>query len=110
MAKGEDLSGFVRGFIIEARLAGASSIKTSQLAGVSVGTVAKGTRAFRAMEKTVVNRAGNFGQKCAFNKRKVCVLVRYVSKRAPVSQVLENINSICLQLQREGYSRVAVDK
>ena len=62
MARGKDLSDFERGFIIGARMAGASVTKTAQLASVSIGTVTKVTSAFRSMGKTSVNRVGNCGR------------------------------------------------
>jgi len=43
MARGKDLGDLERGFIVGARMAGASVTKTAQLAGVSVGAVTKVT-------------------------------------------------------------------
>lgn len=57
MAKGKDLTDFDRGFIIGARMAGASVTQTAQLASVSIGTVTIVTSAFRS--KTSVNRVVN---------------------------------------------------
>lgn len=122
MVRGKDLSDFERGFIIGARMGGASVTKIAQLACVSIGTVTKVTSAFRSVGKTSVNRAGNCGRKRRFSDRDARALVRYVEKNktASVIQVTENINServqtvstrtVRRQLQREGYSRVPVYK
>ena len=45
-----------RGFIVGARMAGASVTKTAQLAGVAIETVTKVTSAFRSIGETSVNR------------------------------------------------------
>lgn len=123
MARGKDLSDFERGFIVGARMAGASVTKTAQLASVSKGTVTKVTSAFTSTGKTSVNRVGNCGRGRAFDEQDTRALVRFVKKnrRATLSQVTENINAgrdhnvsartVLRQLHREGYySRDPVQK
>ena len=68
-------SDFQRGFIVGARMAGASVTKTAQLASVSIGTVTKVTSAFRSMGKTSVNRVGNCGRQRTFYDRDARALV-----------------------------------
>ena len=55
------------GFILGARMAGASVTKTAQLAGVSIGTVTEVTSAFRSLGKTSVNRVTHCGRQNTFD-------------------------------------------
>lgn len=59
VGKRKYLSDFVSGFIAGARMAGASTTKTAQLAGVSIRAVTTVTSVFRSMGKTSVSRLVN---------------------------------------------------
>uniref|UniRef100_A0A3B4XRT0 Transposase Tc1-like domain-containing protein n=1 Tax=Seriola lalandi dorsalis TaxID=1841481 RepID=A0A3B4XRT0_SERLL len=122
MTRGKDLSDFERGFIVGARMAGASVTKTAQLASVSIGTVTKVTSAFSSLGKTSVSRVGNCGRQRTLDDRDARALVRYVRKNrtATLPQVTEIVNAgrgqtvsartVRRQLHREGYSKIAVQK
>uniref|UniRef100_A0A3B4YW54 Transposase Tc1-like domain-containing protein n=1 Tax=Stegastes partitus TaxID=144197 RepID=A0A3B4YW54_9TELE len=115
MVRGKDLSDFERGFIVGARMAGASVTRTAQLASVSIGTVAKVTSAFRATGKTSVSRVGNCGRQRTLDDRDARALVQFVKKNrsATLAQVTQNLNAgrnqtvstrtVRRQLHREGY-------
>uniref|UniRef100_A0A3P8SKM5 Transposase Tc1-like domain-containing protein n=1 Tax=Amphiprion percula TaxID=161767 RepID=A0A3P8SKM5_AMPPE len=115
MVRGRDLSDFERGFIVGARMAGASVTRTAQLVGVSIGTVAKVTSAFRVTGKTSVSRVGNCGRQRTLNDRDARALVQFVkqNRSATLAQVTQNLNAgrnhtvsartVRRQLHREGY-------
>uniref|UniRef100_A0A3B4WY32 Transposase Tc1-like domain-containing protein n=1 Tax=Seriola lalandi dorsalis TaxID=1841481 RepID=A0A3B4WY32_SERLL len=106
-----NLSDFEIGFIVGARVAGASVTKSAQLTSVST-SVTEVTSACRSVGEASINRVGQRGQQRTFDGRDAHALARYVRKnrRAALPRVIENVSAGRDQTVEGYYSKVAVHK